>query len=454
MSEIKDRVPPHKPDLEEAVLGACMLGNPDVIDRIQLLLSPDCFYAPVHQKLYTAIGKLNRKGSPVDQLSVFEEVATGKEEEDRALSVTIAQVVGDMATDKNAEYHAKFIQQDFQRRILIRYAQALVEDGFDRNTEMENLLRDAAAISERASVADMSRGHIADEAVEAAIGRFEWARQHPEELLGLPTGLDELNQMTNGFQNTDFIIVAARPGEGKTSLAIWASLAMAKVKPGVFFSLEMPVTQLGGRLVTAHTRYDGFSLRSGRYNEEIQKGLYAAKESLSGLPIKIYDDVYSLGEILSLARILKRNQGIGWIVVDYLQLVRGERQRGDNREQEVAGISFAFKQLAKELQIPVIALCQLSRAGASRQDNKPQLSDLRESGALEQDSDVVIFPHRPFVHGKRMRELDDGRKLDLRNYGEIIVAKQREGAVGFVEVKVDMACGYWGPWFSDNHIIG
>lgn len=454
VTQIQDRVMPYNLEIERAVLGACLMGNPDVIDKIQVLLKPEYFYATPHRRIFSAIGTIHQQGNPVDQLSVMEALTTGKEKEDINLRVIIVSAVGEIATDKNAEYHAKFIQQDFQRRAIINSAQGLVERGYDSGTELDELLADAAGISDRASVADLSRGYSVGDAVGLAIDRFEWARQHPGQLSGLPTGIDALDEMTDGLQNTDFIILAARPGEGKTSLAVWIASAMAEVKPGIVFSLEMSARQIGGRIVTANTMIEGFELRTGKFGVSEYERLKKAEEQLANLPITIYDDVYSQSEILALTRMLKRSDGIGWMLIDYLQLIRADRKQGDNREQEVAGISFSLKQLAKELKIPVIALCQLSRAGAARTDRKPQLSDLRESGSLEQDSDVVIFPHRPVVHGKRVKELEDGTKIDLRNYGELIVAKQREGAVGFVEVMADMRSGYWGKWIMENHTIG
>jgi replicative DNA helicase len=454
INPVEDRVLPHDLRIEQAVIGSALLGNPDTLDKLALMLKSEYFYHTPHRKIFSAICRIHQKGNPVDQVSVYENLAVGDEDKDRNTSLTLVEAIADVATDSNAEYHAIFIQKFYQRRKLINDAQSIIQQSYDSTREVDDLLADAARISESASIANGSRGHTAGDAVSLAVDRYEWAVQNDGALTGLPTGIGALDVITDGFQDTDFIILAARPGEGKTSLAIWSALAMSKIKRGVFFTLEMPASAIGKRLITANTLLDGFRFRTGNLDASEQKRLIDAENELQNLLITIYDDVYSLSEVLALTRMHKRNEDIGWVVIDYLQLMHGERKSGDNREQEVAKISFSLRQLAKALSIPVIALCQLSRAGAARPDRRPQLSDLRESGSLEQDASMVIFPHRPIVHGKRTKELKDGTKLDLRYYGELIVAKQREGEVGFVEVETRMSSGYWGQWRMDEHILG
>lgn len=451
--ENADRLPPQNLDVERAVLGACFLQNPDTIDRVAVILKPEHFYHTPHRYLCRSILAIHSQGAMVDQVSVSTYLQR-IDKLDRVGGVSyVAEIAGEMATGGNAEYHARIVLEAYQKRHIITTASQVYQEAHEPSADINDLLSRLGNLADDVDVADASRGATLGESYQEALEYYEWAREHPGELLGLPTGIPELDRLTAGFQDTDLILIAARPGEGKTSLAVWTARAMAQAKPGVIFNLEMSKRQVGSRFITAETGLIGSELRRGRMSASEYKALKQAQDTINALPITVYDDVYQLDEIVSLARHHKRTDDIGWIQIDYLQLVRSARKNNDNREQQIAQISSTLKGLAKDLGIPVIALSQLSRLMKGEKIRKPKLDDLRESGALEQDANVVIFPFRPYVHGQEYWERDDGTKLDLSQYAQIIIGKQREGELGKFSIRADMSTGQWTEWDESEWII-
>ena len=447
-----DKPMPSAHDLERAVLGTCFLGDADAIDRIAIILRPEHFYNTPHKNLYRAILALHTRGVMVDVVSVTDHLErTGQLEKIGVQAVV--EIAGEMATTANAEYHARMVRESYQKRYIITTAQQLISQAHEPMTEVNDLLSRLGNVGNEIAVTDTTLSQTVGESATDALAYYDWAREHPDELLGLPTGIPRLDEMTAGIQDTDLVLLAARPGEGKTSLGVWMARAMSQEKPGVMFNLEMSNRQVGSRFITAETGLVGSELRRGRISQGQYKELQRAREVLAQMPITIYDDVYMLDDIVSLARQHKRQDGIGWVMIDYLQLIRSTRRNGDNREQQIANISATLKQLAKDLDLPVIALSQLNRLAKGEKLRRPRLDDLRESGALEQDANVVIFPFRPFVHGTAFKELDNGTKLDLSQYAEIIIGKQREGELGWFKVRANMGCGQWIEWVEDDWIV-
>jgi len=452
MQTMEDKPLPSETDIERAVLGTCFMGEPDTIDRIAIILRPEHFYNTANREAFKAILAIHSQGAEVDVVSVVNRLQRTNKLDAVGGPAHIASITTEVATVSNAEYHARMVREAYQKRHIITTAQQVINQAHEPMSDLNGLLGRLGQIESDIATSD-SRGISITQATQGALSYYEQAMENPDALLGLPSNIDELDEFTAGFQDSDLILLGARPGEGKTSCAVWWARAMASKKAGLFFNLEMSGRQVGSRFLTAESGLVGSMLRRGM-NYAQHKRLKEAMERVNNLPITIFDDVYDLDDICALTRQHKRENDIGWVVIDYLQLVRSTRQRNDNREQQVANISSTLKQLAKDLNIPVIALSQLSRLQKGAPLREPRLDDLRESGSLEQDANVVIFLFRPYVHGKMYQELDDGMKIDLQEYVKIIIAKQREGEIGSFKYSVDMGTGIWKPWNEDDWLIG
>jgi replicative DNA helicase len=430
------RVQPQALPLEEAVLGAVMLDK-NALTVILDILQPESFYADANQQIFRAMRRLFDRSQPIDLLTVMEELKKSGELDACGGPVYLAGLTHRVASAANIEYHARIIAQKFIQRELIRVSTKTIRDAFEDASDVFELLDEAEQNLYNIAQNNMSRGY---ESTGALAGRMlkqiEELKDKKDGLTGVPTGFTNLDRLTSGWQPSDLIIVAARPAMGKTGfvLSMARNIALDFKKAVAVFSLEMANLQLVLRLVSMEAEISGSQLRNGQMSEDEWKRLHKAVERISEAPIYIDDTAgINIFELRAKARRMKLQHDIQLIIIDYLQLMSGgqDGQRG-NREQEISSISRALKALAKELNVPVIALSQLSRAVEIRGGSKkPQLSDLRESGAIEQDADIVSFIYRPEYYGIQ----EDEQGVNLKGVAEIIVAKHRNGAVDTVKLR-------------------
>jgi replicative DNA helicase len=428
------KVMPQAIPLEEAVLGAVMLdkdGFPSIIE----ILRSETFYLPAHQEIFNVMSTLFGKSQPIDLLTVHEALKkNGKLEEIGGISY-LMQLTNKVASAANIEFHARIIAQKFIQRELINVSTRIIKDAYEDAKDVLDLLDEAERGLYDITDQNLNTGYesLSSLAVKAR-KEIEAVSQQGSEMTGVTTGFVELDKMTNGWQSSDLIIVAARPGMGKTAFTLsLAKNAATSGKAVAFFSLEMANVQLVQRLISMEAHVNSKKLRNGQLDEQEWKRLHDAVDKLSTVPIYIDDTPgINIFELRAKCRRLKQNHDISMIIIDYLQLMAGApNDKRGNREQEISSISRALKGLAKELHVPVIALSQLSRAVESRGgDKRPQLSDLRESGAIEQDADIVTFIYRPGYYG--VEEGDAGVPTDLT---EIIIAKHRNGSLGTVNLR-------------------
>ncbi|MFT5165036.1 MAG: replicative DNA helicase [Saprospiraceae bacterium] len=430
------KVQPQALPLEEAILGAIMLDK-DALPIVLDILQSESFYSDGHKMIYRAMLKLFEKSQPVDLLTVTEELKKAGELETAGGPYYLVELTNRVASAANIEYHARIISQKHIQRELITVSTKIIRDAYEDTTDVFQLLDDAEQGLFHITQQNLSRGY---ESIGTIAGRtlkmLEELSEKEEGLSGVPTGFTELDRLTSGWQSSDLIIIAARPGMGKTAftLALARNAALDFGKGVAFFSLEMANVQLVQRLISMEAEIPGSKLRSGQLEEYEWQQLHSAIEKMSEVPIFI-DDTPGINvfELRAKCRRLKMQHDIQMVIVDYLQLMTGgPDQKNGNREQEISAISRALKGLAKELNVPVIALSQLSRAVETRGGNKrPMLSDLRESGAIEQDADIVSFIYRPEYYNI----LEDEEGQSLKGIGEIIVAKHRNGALKTVKLK-------------------
>lgn len=441
-SELEDinqafgKIAPQAVDVEEAVLGALMLEK-DACSLVTDILTTDTFYKNEHQIIYSAIFRLFQNSQPIDIITVVNELRKTGELEIVGGAKYITQLTQRVASTANLETHARILNQKFIQRSLIASSSELIKDAYDDASDAFELLDKAernlftiASGTIKKNFAKMS------DLIAEAKTVIEEASKQTDGLSGVPSGFDELDRMTAGWQKSDLIILAARPGMGKTAfvLSIGRNASVEYKKPVAIFSLEMSAVQLVTRLISAETELSGEKLKKGKLEQYEWHQLNSKIRELAEAPIYI-DDTPSLSifELRAKARRLKNNHDIQMIIIDYLQLmtVGGEVSRNGNREQEISTISRALKGLAKELQVPVIALSQLSREVEKRAVKIPQLSDLRESGAIEQDADMVVFIYRPDYYN--LNEDESGNYQE--NVAEIHIAKHRNGSTGHVQLE-------------------
>ncbi len=432
MDPTKLRLPPQSLDSEKAVLGSIML-RPTALIEIADKLGPDSFYSDKHRKIYEAMLELSSKGDPIDLLSLSHKLKEKKVLESIGGSRYLTELCNSVPSSTNSEYYANIVEEKYILRKLIDSAAKLGELGFDtQGMALEDVL-DTAEKEIFAVAEGPKRGKYT--ALKDTLGeawtRLERLHSHKGEMRGVPTGFKALDDMLSGFQNSDLIILAARPSVGKTTLALdFARLAATKHNVGVgIFSLEMSSQQLVDRMLAADARVNAWQLRTGGLSTSGHDFalLREALDRLAKAPIFIDDQPSStIAHIRSIARRLKTEHNIGMIIVDYLQLMSTTKNY-DSMVNQVTEISRSLKALAREINVPVIALSQLSRAVEAR-GGEPRLSDLRDSGSIEQDADVVMFIHREDRFNK---------DSDRQNIAKIIIAKHRNGPVGDVELYMD-----------------
>ncbi|MCM3609637.1 replicative DNA helicase [Planococcus sp. MERTA32b] len=428
MNEIMDRVPPHNQEAEQSVLGAIFL-EPQSLISVAEIVMPEDFYRIAHQKIFQTMLNLSDRGKAIDVVTVTEELSAKKELEDVGGLSYLTEIANAVPTAANVGHYAHIVEEKALLRRLIRVATSIVEDGFTREDEVEALLAEAEKkmmeVSSRKNAGDFI--HIKDVLVKT-YDNIELLHTRKGDVTGIPTGFRDLDKVTAGFQRNDLIIVAARPSVGKTAFALNVAQNVAtKTDENVaIFSLEMGAEQLVMRMLCAEGNIDAQVLRTGALQNEDWRKLTMAMGSLSNAGIFIDDTPgIRVNDIRAKCRRLKQEYGLGMIMIDYLQLIQGPGKSGENRQQEVSDISRSLKGLARELEVPVIALSQLSRGVEQRQDKRPMMSDLRESGSIEQDADIVSFLYREDYYDK---ETED------QNMIEIIIAKQRNGPTGTVKL--------------------
>ncbi|MFQ5541031.1 MAG: replicative DNA helicase [Candidatus Paceibacteria bacterium] len=432
VDSFKGRVPPQNIDAERALLGSVMLKADAIHDAIDTI-SPESFYVEKHRTIYRAMLDLVNSGSPIDILSVGNRLKETKALQNIGGNSYLAELVGTVPSSANLKYYAEIVQKKAMMRGLIEAAADITELGYDEASGIEELLDTAdKRMGEVTSSPTMRKFVPMKDMLGEAWERFEKLHGGEHEMRGVPTGFVGLDSMLAGFQPSDLVILAARPSMGKTALALDIA-RQTSIKYGTpvgVFSLEMSSQQLVDRMLSAEARVNSWKLRTGKIDsdEEFER-VRDAMERLSKAPLYIDDQPATNAVVMrSVARRLKREHGIGLLIVDYLQLMTPTASRAsDSLVQQVTEISRSLKTLARELEVPVLALSQLSRAVEQRR-GKPRLSDLRDSGSIEQDADVVMFIHRE----DKMSE-----NADTENIAEILIEKHRNGPVGKVDLYFD-----------------
>jgi replicative DNA helicase len=431
------KLPPQAIELEEAVLGALMLEK-EALNEVIDLLRPEVFYKEAHKSIYDAIRQLFEKSEPIDIRTVVHQLRKMGEIELAGGAAYVAGLTRNVASAANIIYHTRILIEQAIKRELISLSGEILRDAYEVSTDAFNLLDQMEQSLFKISESTTRKNYVDIRlAMQMAIKELENKKDHKDGLTGVPTGFSSLDRITSGWQRSDLVIVAARPAMGKTafSLSLLRNAAVDFGRSVAIFSLEMSTLQLVDRLISAEAEIESSKLKTGRLQDWEMEQLNVKLTKIRDAKIFIDDTpALSILELRAKARRLKAQNKIELIVIDYLQLMSGDTSKnaGGNREQEIASISRSLKQLAKELDVPIIALSQLSRAVETRGgDKKPQLSDLRESGAIEQDADMVIFLYRPEYYG--ITEDADGRPT--QGMGEIIIAKHRNGSLGSVNLK-------------------
>lgn len=445
------RMQPRDKDLEEAVLGALMLEK-DAYTVVCDILKPESFYEPANQKVYEAIQHLGAAQQPIDMLTVVERLRHEGTLDEVGGPVFISELTSKVASGAHVEYHARIVAQKYLARELISFASQIEAKAFDESNDVDDLLQDAESrlfeISQRNVKKDVTQ---IDPVISQAIQQIESAANRTSGLSGLESGYHDLDKLTSGWQRSDLIIIAARPAMGKTAfvLSMAKNMAISYNIPVAIFSLEMSNLQLVNRLISNTCELESEKIKSGRLTQMEWDQLMSRIKHLYSAPLYI-DDTPSLSvfELRTKARRLVREHNVQFIIIDYLQLMNASGMKYGSREQEVSMISRNLKQLAKELNIPIVALSQLNRSVESRTDGKrPQLSDLRESGAIEQDADIVCFIHRPEYY---LRSDTDANGNDIRGLAEFIVAKHRSGSVDDIKMRFKAKYARFENWGEES----
>ncbi|MDE5414140.1 replicative DNA helicase [Alkalihalobacterium chitinilyticum] len=423
-----DRTPPQNIEAEQAVLGAIFLEEQALVTASERLI-PEDFYRSAHQRIYEVMLSLAEKGEPVDLITVTSDLQDRNWLDDIGGVSYLSDLANAVPTAANIDYYSRIVEEKSLLRRLIRVATNIAADGYTSEDEVDAILDTAEKTILDVAQRKNSGAFIAikDVLVET-YDRIEALEKQSGEITGIPTGFVELDRMTAGFQRNDLIIVAARPSVGKTAFAlnIAQNVATKTDENVAIFSLEMSAGQLVQRILCAEGNIDAQKMRTGQLEPEDWQKLTMAMGSLSKAGIYIDDTPgVKVNDIRAKCRRLKQEKGLGMILIDYLQLIQGSGRGGENRQQEVSEISRTLKAIARELEVPVIALSQLSRGVESRQDKRPMMSDIRESGSIEQDADIVAFLYRDDYYDK---------ESENKNIIEIIIAKQRNGPVGTVEL--------------------
>ena len=430
------RIQPQALVPEEGVLGAILLDK-DALSVVMDILVPESFYPAKHQIIYKSFLRLFQKSNPVDLITVTEDLKKHGELETVGGPYYLIELTNRVSSAANIEFHARIVAQKYMQRQLITISSKILKDSYEDTTDVFVLIDDSEqAIFNIAQNSLKGFPKQIGSAVMKSLKKVEVASESEDGITGVPSGFTDIDRLTSGWQPSDLIIIAARPGMGKTSLtlSLAKNTAMMFGKGVAIFSLEMSEVQLSDRLLSMESEIQGSAIRSGRLEQHEWQKLHTAAEKISDLPIYI-DDTPGIGvmELRAKCRRLKMQHDIQLVIIDYIQLMRGvDDGKKGNREQEVSAISRSLKGLAKDLNVPVIALSQLSRAVETRGGTKrPQLSDLRESGAIEQDADIVSFIYRPEYY----QIVEDEEGQSLKGVSEIIIAKHRNGALKTVKLK-------------------
>jgi len=421
------KLPPQNIEAEQSILGGVLIEN-DALNTVVEFLEDGDFYREAHQKIFNCMIALSEKSEPLDLITLTNELKKRKELEEIGGASYLASLVESVPTAANIAYYAKIVKEKSILRKLISTATEIVTQSYQERKDLEDFLDEAEQAIFRISENQVRPAfYPIKEIVKESFKVIEQLYEKKELITGVPSGFKDLDKKTAGFQNADLIIVAGRPSMGKTALClnIAQHAAITSKVPTAIFSLEMSKEQLAIRMLCSEARVDSARLRSGFLNESDWPKLTMAAGALSDAPIFIDDSAaISVLELRAKARRLKADRGLGLVIVDYLQLMRG-RSGVERREQEISEISRSLKALAKELDIPVLAISQLSRKAEDRPGRRPQLSDLRESGAIEQDADVIIFIYRDEVYNP---------DSDHKGTAEVIIGKQRNGPTGRVDL--------------------
>ena len=421
------RIQPQAPELEEAVLGALMIEK-DAYSLVSEILRPESFYEHRHQLIYAAITDLAVNQKPVDILTVKEQLSKRGELEEVGGPFYITQLSSKVASSAHIEYHARIIAQKSLARELITFTSNIQSKAFDETLDVDDLMQEAEGKLFEISQQNMKKDYTQiNPVIDEAYKLIQKAAARTDGLSGLESGFTKLDKMTSGWQNSDLIIIAARPAMGKTAFVLNVAENVA-IKQGIttaVFSLEMSDVQLVNRMLSLESSVDADKLRKGRLDSNDWGKLIEGADSIakSKLIIDATPGI-SIADLRSKCRKYKMENNLGLIIIDYLQLMSGSG-RTESRQQEISDISRSLKALARELDVPVVTLSQLSRAVEQRPDHRPMLSDLRESGAIEQDADVVMFLYRDDYYNK---------DTELKGIAEIIIAKQRNGPIGTVKM--------------------
>ena len=426
---------PQAPEVEKAVLGALMIDK-DAYLEVCDKLRPESFYEPRNQMVYEAIQKLSMDENPVDMLTVVDMLGKMGKLEDVGGPTYVADLSSRVATSANLEYHANIVAEKYLSRQMISYVSVIGKKTYDESYDIKDVVQEAESTLFELSHKNMKKDYsVLAPIVDKAMDMVKIAHANKGGITGISSGYFKLDDMICGWQNSDLVIIAGRPAMGKTAfaLSLAKNIAADQKIPMAFFSLEMSDVQLANRLISNACMIEGTKLMSGQLDRADWLRLDKKIDKLKDAPLYIDDtEGLSVMELRTKARRLVREKGVKLIMIDYLQLMTASGMKYNSRQEEVSLISRSLKGLAKELNIPVLALSQLNRGVESRQGaegKRPQLSDLRESGAIEQDADMVIFLHRPEYYGLKMS--DDGL-IDYHNRAEVIISKHRKGATGII----------------------
>ena len=428
---------PQAVELERVVLGALLIDS-DAYTVVNEILRPETFYEQKHQQIYEAVRRLNFDQRPVDFITVTEELKKMGTLENVGGQAYIVELSAGVASSAHIEYHAKILAQKYMARQLISFASVIETKAFDESTDVDELMQEAEGSLFTLSQKNMRQDYTQIAPVlNQAIELLKQSSENPDSTTGVPTGYTRLDEITSGWQRSDLIILAGRPAMGKTSfaLSLAKNMAVDNGTPVAFFSLEMNNVQLVNRLMSNTFEIEGSKILNGRLDNDEWSRMDKNIDKLSHAPIYLDDTPgLSIFELRTKAKRLVREKGVKIIMIDYLQLMTATGAKFGNRQEEVSTISRSLKGLAKELDIPIIALSQLNRSVENRKENeskRPQLSDLRESGAIEQDADMVLFVHRPEYY----HIYEDKNGNDMHGMAEIIIAKHRKGATDIVTLK-------------------
>lgn len=455
-STVYGKLPPQARDLEEAVIGALMIDK-DALSEVIDILRPEIFYVNAHQIIFKAISELAKNSKPVDLLTVAQQLRSTGELQAVGDAYYLSELTNKVASAANIEYHSRIIIQKYIQRELISISNAIIKDAYEDTTDVLELLDKAEQNIFSVAEQNLRRGSNNMESILAdTLKEIDDIRNREDGLIGVPSGFSSLDAITSGWQSSDLIIVAARPAMGKTAFVLnMARTAAVDYNMGVaFFSLEMSSTQLVKRIISSEAEVSANKIQKGDLNDSEWNMLNQKVERLSEAPIFINDTpALNVFEFRAQCRRLKSAHDIQLVIIDYLQLMSGsgEGGKGGTREQEISSISRSLKSIAKELNIPVIALSQLSRAVESRVGEKrPQLSDLRESGAIEQDADLVLALYRPEYYNFT----EDSSGNSTEGLAEVIILKNRHGSTDTVQLefkKEYTKFSDWNPFSLQSH---